>query len=305
MQNSIYINFLELQDEIKTQFQGGIDGLEILFDKYLNKLKANNFKLSHTNFEDFYSGKDIEVLGFHDKSFQENNGKVKNISIRDFYETNFLFEYEPTSFDVFNNPNNLLQETLNKIKKIVLSEQFDKEQKTLFLNELIIHINQQITISENDNKFNNNILHDKLKYLSNGYKATIDFINNLYNKSFNLTENTNLSSTIIKKDKISDWHLVFPEILNGNIQVEKINNYKTKFIYLSKEFKNPTGLGNYLAKVLNKNESSIRTIITSTINGGAQKDIFTKENLDKINSFISKYDNNMCPYFQERYNKLI
>ena len=305
MQNSIYINFLELQDEIKTQFQGGIDGLEILFNKHLNKLKANNFKLSHTNFEDFCLGKDIEILGVSNKSFQENTGKFKIITIRDFYETTFLFEYNSTPFDVFNDPNNILQETLNKIKKIILSEQFDKEQKTLFLNELIFHINQQITISENNNKFDNKILQDKLIYFSNGFKATIGFINNLYHKSFNLTENTNSSFAIIKKDKIKDWEYVFPEILNGNIQVNKINQYNFEYFYLDKKFKNPTELGNHLAKVLNKKENSIRPIVTSTINGGAQKDIFTKMNLTKINSLIKRFDNNMCLFFQERYDKLI
>ena len=51
------------------------------------------------------------------------------------------------------------------------------------------------------------------------------------------------------------WYLIFNDILNGNIVVtenEKIFNYKET------TFKNPTQLGNHLAKIYGKNESTIR-----------------------------------------------
>lgn len=314
-----HLQFLEFQENINQNIKGGFNGLEVLFNKHISKLKSNKFILSHSNFIDFYNGKHIEILGIENYNTIKNNGKNETLEFDIFFETYCQFYNAPTPFDAFSSPYNILQESLNKIKKIFNNEIFIENEKISLLKEFLIYVAIEIKKSNECKEIDNIKLYPKLIYLKEGFITIYNevwnvyghFLNNFEKCNFDLLNNTwfdlknsNSRSTSIKTNKKPDWQFVFIEITKGNIQIEKINNFDTEYSYKEQKFENPSSLGNHIAKQLNKKEDSIRPIITSSINGG-DKDIFSKKKLKVIKELIEENGDLMCPFFKDKLSKLI
>lgn len=298
----------EIVESVLYKIYGGFDGLEDLLIKFNDKYNPAKWKFSHTDFEDFYNGKNIEL------SFFENEIYVKaenhTIVFNDFYEENFLFNYEPTAYDSFNDKRNILHNVLSIINKFCFEDEFSENQKSIIINNIVSRISHEIDKSEKCTKKENEILFDKLIYISNGYKATYDKIYELFGTYINIEkkEFTNLEAikNFSKKatKKSPNWHLVFNDILNGKIVL--IGEYNPQCFYENIPFDNPTQLGDYLDKLYNKEKSRLRSILTETMaNSNTSKNIFHKNKKKKLKEMIDKSTvNEICDYFKNKYNML-
>jgi len=175
-----YLKLLESQETINQNIKGGFEGLEILFNKHISKLKSNNFILSHSDFNNFYHGTSIEILGINNYPSEKNNEKIKSREFEDFFETHYQFYNNPTPFDVFNDPCNILQESLNEIKKIIINSTFGENEKITLLKEFLKYIENEVAKSNDCKEIENPKLYPKLIYLKEGYVKIYNEVLNVY-----------------------------------------------------------------------------------------------------------------------------
>lgn len=231
-----------------------------------------------------------------------------------------MFNYEPTAYDSFNDKQNVLHNVLSIISKLCFDDEFSENQKATLIESIVLKISLEIDKSEMCTKDENEILFDKLIYISNGYKATYNKIYELFGKYINVEKKIFQDSKIINQNKenksvnspeitvskkiIPNWHLVFNDILNGKIVL--IGEYNPQCFYENIPFDNPTQLGDYLDKLYNKEKSRLRSILTETMaNSNTSKNIFHKNKKKKLKEMIDKSTvNEICDYFKNKYNML-
>lgn len=295
------------QFEVNKYIKGGYEGLKKLFESIVD---VQNLSCSpvfdEINFDDFINGKQIRLLGWTDKknaickiNFNDNY----NYRFSNFYEQNFNFKFTNFALD-FITEGFILQGTINLIEQFKNEEGINENDFIEFLKNVLMLLDAEIIKSENGKEIDNPKLLDKLIYIQNGYIETYNKVFNLYSHYIPnyIKENVNTQQ---KKPKVSDWHLVFIEIIKGNVLIKKESIYLINYSYCGKEVKSPSDLGKEIALQLNKKENSIRPIITDSLNGGASKNIFKKTNHKKMKELIEIHGDNMCDYFKEKYMKLI
>lgn len=305
----------EIIESVLALIYGGYDGLEILFIKKMNKFNKNKNTLNHNNFEDFCNGTDIEILHIYDKEFIKNEFNFFTFST--FFEENFLFDYIPTAYDSFNDVRNILHDVLSKINKFCFENDFSENQKSIIINKIVLQISIEINKSDRCAKDENKILFDKLIYISNGYKSIYNKIYEMFGQYINTKQNNFLNSNFTddeinslnnqKEIKVSNWELIFIEIITKNIDVVEINNNVYDYFYVGKNYDNASDLGNHVASVLKKKKDTIRPIVTNSINGYGIKNIFIEDRkkIKKMEKYIEKYGNSMSLHFQEKYNTIL
>lgn len=277
---------LELQEKITKYFCGGYSGLELLFNYYLN---LDNFVYNHRNFEDFYNGKPVEILGYYsEKNFIKNNGKVDDIIFKDFFEENFKFEYSSTYFNVFCHARNILQETINQIYQLSLDSDYTENEKSTIIQGIVLKISDTIEYSDKCNKDDNEILYDELIYISNGYKLT-------YNKICEMFGNyINIEKKIYSLNKIIDytaetWFKIGTDFANGKIfkLKEKDYNYST----IAKELYGDDKLKNYISESFSPNPSNKnKCILKDHSKMKYIKEYFEKNSLEIHPKFINYFN---------------
>ncbi|MFK7031604.1 hypothetical protein [Flavobacterium oreochromis] len=224
------------------------------------------------------------------KHYDEENSLITLTDSEINHINDFLFQFELNK--VYENAQsyflNLYNSNINSFPNELNS----------FIEELIEKLNSNYFNAYNSGQIENlNSLNLQIMRL---------LVKERYENFKTLIERFSTSSLITNnKNNNSDWHLVFIEILRGNLIVKKLDKHSVSYHFKNKEFSTPSALGKEIAVILGKKENTIRPIVTSTINTGAQKDIFIKKKIVDIERLIKEYGNNMCEYFQKRYDDLV
>lgn len=288
MDNEKFNKIIDLQQKIGSNFHGGYYGLSILFDKGIWILKRNNFKLNHQNFEDFYNGKEIEILGIEGKIFIENNGKIENRNFNDFFEDNYQFIFESNIFEVFNWPNNVLQTVINELIKISFDSDFSENEKATLIEGIVLKISYEIDKSEKCTKNENKILFAKLIYISNGYKDIYNKVHDLFGKYINVEKKIyNDIKTINYIDET--WFKIGFDFANGNIFGLKEKGYCYSAIV--KELYGDDKFKNYVSESFSPNPSNkSKCILKDHSKMNYIKNYFEKNSLYIHIKFIEYFD---------------
>lgn len=215
--------------------------------------------------------------------------------IKDFFlnQTEYKFkEVKRTELDLdFSQFRSYFEKQLLDLKNTIFLTQNSENQKTNIICKSLSILRDRID-GEYRHKFSDLINWHKPDPLN---KILYNNIKNGFNPPNWAIDNP--KKQLVKKTPL--WYLIFNDILNGNIVVtenEKIFNYKET------TFKNPTQLGNHLAKIYGKNESTIRLYFTESlwkVNSG-DKNIFLDSKKLEIESLLKNKENKMCPYFKNK-----
>jgi hypothetical protein len=237
--------------------------------------------------------------------------------LEDFHENNIFFKYI-----YFSSDSDLLKK--QKISKLVaslektLEHYFDFHSVSIYWNCEIDKDYDFIKKTSIENGFCLSytyycickILINYYDYLYQEFYIFIDNKNSFKikysNKIKEIRKEVNKIGEISKSiKKTRNWHLVFNEILNGKIKIiDKLNNQQ--YFYDNQEFKNPTQLGEFLAKKLGKNETTIRLILTQSLGfvNKQEKNIFCAKNKIELKELMQNNENNMCEFFKRKLDEL-